>query len=141
MNSAQRQSNIDILQIDFEYCNIFRYSIGNPNSLGEPIRTIATIALNVKCAIDPVVPVMFAVQYAGILQNDPNGRFALETPVIWFNGEPKTSGGTLQVRTSMGTLKQIVQGDIIKDYDGNSYELLGIKYWGTHLNGSIRKLD
>ncbi len=112
-------------------CTIKRFTdSAKPNSLGEPTKTISTIATGVICDIQHPVPIPFFVGFAGIISHDPPGEYQLKVPQIFFNSVPKTSGGTAVT---------IQVGDIIIS-NSLQYELLELYDWETHFVGSLRKI-
>ncbi len=114
--ARKRVSPVDILQIDYEYCRISYYAQDSRNDLGEPSKTLIQRAENVKCSIDPIPP-----GQTHAIRGLPQGQVEQSTHHMVFPAD------------------QIVcVGDIVTDYDGNTYDVLFVATWWTHKEALLR---
>ena len=123
-NVRNRIPTVDVLQVDYEYCTISYYVEGARNDLGEPTRTLAERATNVKCSVDPIKQTPGYIRQSGL-------RDVLRQGVI---------ERTVYIMTLL-TGQTIESGDVVTDYDGSIYDVLHVINWYTHKEAFIRKMN
>lgn len=123
LTARNRVDPVDILQVDYQFCNIYYYAEGTRNQLGEPSRTLTLRSGNVKCSIDQLVGLPTYVRQAGIRQQIRQG---MEHQTVFF--------------MIVNTRITIEPGDVVTDYDGTSYDVLHSVSQGTHKEAFLRKI-
>ena len=124
LNSRQRVDAIDVLQIDFEYATISYYLEGARNNLGEPSRTLTERATNVKCSIDPLSRLPTYIRQSGI-------REILRQGII-------DNAAYYMVLAAAQTIEP---GDVVTNYDSDTFDVLHVVNWYTHKEAFLRKMN
>ncbi len=124
LNVGNRVHAVDVLQNDYEYCTISYYVAGSRNDLGEPTRTLAERATNIRCSIDPINKSPSHIGQNGL-------RDILRQGV---------AEQTVYIMTLLAD-QAIESGDVVTSYDGSIYDILHVVNWYTHKEAFIRKMS
>lgn len=124
LTARNRVPSIDVLQVDYEYCNISYYAEGARNDLGEPSRILVKRAENVKCSIDPLANMPAYINHGGMNGIGTQGAVRNSTHYMIVKGD-----------------QAIFQGDLVTDYDNVTYDVLYVTEWQTHKEAFLRKIS
>ncbi len=123
LNARNRVPAIDVLQIDYEYVKISYYAEGAVNDLGEPSRTLTERNTNVRCSLDQLLSTPSYINQAG-------------TRSIIQQGIVENASFILTLLASA----DIQGGDLVEDFDGDTYDVIHVVDWHTHIEAFLRKV-
>ena len=124
LTARNRIAEIDILQVDYEYCTISYYAEGSRDNLGQPSRTLTQRATNVKCSIDPLVRLPTYIRQSGLRETLRQGMIEQSTYFM-----------------IVAASQTIEPGDLVTDYDDTTYDVLHVVNWHTHKEAFLRKIN